>query len=167
MSDIRETQTSAGKVPAQAQAPEPMTAPAPASYRAEAPAEPTGWVGWVVFGAIMMIMVGSFHVLAGLVALFNSGYYLVGPENLLVNVDFTAWGWTHIVLGALAVVAAFGILAGKLWARIAGIGLAVLSALVNLAFIAAYPWWSVIAIALDVVVIYAIAVHGEELESAH
>jgi hypothetical protein len=141
-------------------------APSATPERVSGPAEPTGWVGWVVFAAMMMIMVGTFQVIAGLTALFNSGYYLVGEENLLVNVDFTGWGWAHIILGAVAVGAAFGLLAGQMWARIVGIAMALVSAVVNLAFIEAYPLWSIIVITLDVLVIYAIAMHGKEVKAA-
>jgi hypothetical protein len=51
-----------------------------------------------------------------------------------------------------------------MWARVAGIAVAMVSALVNLAFLSAYPVWSLTVIALDVLVVYAIAVHGEELQ---
>lgn len=134
--------------------------------RAEVPEpEPTGWVGWIAFASMLMIMVGSFQVVIGLTALFKSGYFLVGEADLLVTVDFTAWGWTHIALGALLIGAAFGLLAGQMWARVVGIVLAMLSAFANLAFIAAYPLWSIAVIALDVLVIYAIAAHGEEAKA--
>lgn len=134
--------------------------------RADVPEpEPTGWVGWIAFGAMLMIMVGSFQVIMGITALFSSSYYLVGESELLVSVDYTAWGWTHIALGALAIAAAFGLLAGQMWARVVGIALAMLSALVNLAFIEAYPLWSVMVITLDVLVIYAIAAHGGEAKA--
>lgn len=129
------------------------------------PPEPTGWVGWIAFASMLMIMVGSFQVIVGLTALLRSDYFLVGENDLLVTVDFTAWGWTHIALGAVAVAAAFGLLAGQMWARVVGIALAMLSAVVNLAFIAAYPLWSIMVITLDVLVIYAIAAHGEEAKA--
>ncbi len=134
--------------------------------RAEVPPqEPTGWVGWIAFASMMMIMVGSFQVMLGLTALFSSDYFLVGEANLLVSVDYTAWGWAHIALGALAIGAAFGLLAGQMWARVVGIAMAGLSAIVNLAFVAAYPLWSVMVIVLDVLVIYAIAMHGKEAKA--
>jgi hypothetical protein len=155
--------TGAAQVPPQSRGQEQIT-PA-TSHRVETPIEPTGWVGWVVFGAMMMIMVGAFQIVVGLTALFNSGYYVVGEENLLLNVDFTAWGWTHIALGAIAVAAAFGVLAGQMWGRVVGIAMALVSALVNLAFIAAYPLWSIMVITLDVLVIYALAAHGREMQS--
>lgn len=167
MSESPQSKTaSSAQVPQQTRGIEERTEEYQPRRRAEAPPpEPTGWVGWIAFASMMMIMVGSFQVIIGLTALFNSGYFLVGENNLLVNVDFTAWGWTHIALGALAVGAAFGLLAGQMWARVVGITLAMLSAIVNLAFIGAYPLWSIMVITLDVLVIYAIAAHGEEAKA--
>jgi hypothetical protein len=128
--------------------------------------EPTGWVGWVIFAGIMMIMLGCFDAIAGLVALFRHDYYLVGTDGLLVEVDWTTWGAVHLALGILVVFAGFAVLQGRTWGRVVGITLAVLGAVVNLAFLAAYPLWNTILIALDVLVIYALAVHGRELADA-
>ncbi|HJQ47596.1 MAG TPA: hypothetical protein VJ870_14955 [Amycolatopsis sp.] len=125
----------------------------------------TGWAGWVVFAAIMMIVLGAFQVIQGLVAIFHHSYYLVTANNLVVNVNYTAWGWVHFILGLVAVGAGFGLLTGNMVARVLGIVVAVVSAILNLAFVAAYPVWSVVIIAVDVVVIYAIAVHGRELKT--
>jgi hypothetical protein len=154
------------KVPEQTRGIEEQSKAYEPRRRAEAPPpEPTGWVGWIAFASMMMIMVGSFQVMLGLTALFSSDYFLVGEANLLVSVDYTGWGWTHIALGALAIGAAFGLLAGQMWARVVGIAMAGLSAIVNLAFVAAYPLWSVMVIVLDVLVIYAIAMHGKEAKA--
>ncbi len=128
--------------------------------------DPTAWTGWVVFAAFMMIMVGSFQAIEGLVALFDDGWYHVTQNGLLVQADYTAWGWTHLLLGALLIVAGVGVLAGNTLARLVAIALAGLSALVNLAFIEAYPIWAVIIITIDVLVIYALVVHGRELRSS-
>lgn len=129
-------------------------------------AEPTGWVGWVLFGGITMIMLGAFQVIEGLVAVFKDSYYVAGANNLLVKVDYTAWGWTHFGIGCAVLIIGFGVMTGAMWARIAGIAVAVVSAIINLAFIAAYPVWGVLVIALDVLVIYALAVHGREMKTA-
>jgi hypothetical protein len=140
----------------------------PASYRAGDPYDaprrsgPTGWVGVVLFGGIMMLMVGGFQVIQGFVALFRDEYYLVSPNGLVVEVDYTAWGWTHLLIGLVAVATGIGVMVGQTWARVVGIVIAVVSALVNIAFLAAYPIWSTIIIAIDVLVIYALAVHGRE-----
>jgi hypothetical protein len=128
--------------------------------------DPTAWTGWVVFASFMMIMVGAFQAIEGLVALFDDGWYHVTQNGLLVNVDYTAWGWTHLLLGALLIIAGVGVLAGNTLARVVAVGLAGLSALVNLAFIEAYPIWAVLIITIDVLVIYALVVHGRELRSS-
>ena len=127
--------------------------------------ETTGWVGWVFFAGIMMIMLGSFHAIAGLVALFKDDYYLVTNEGLVVSLDYSAWGWVHIILGLVVAAAGFAVMKGQMWGRVTGIVLAGFSALVNLVFLAAYPVWSVIAITLGVLVIYALVVHGSEAKS--
>ena len=127
--------------------------------------EISGWVGWVVFAGLMLIMLGSFQVIQGLVAIFDRGYYLVGSEGLVVNVDYTAWGWLHVGIGVIALAAGLGLLKGNMFARVVGVIVAIVSAVVNLAFIAAYPVWSTILIAVDVIVIYAIVVHGRELQN--
>ena len=126
----------------------------------------TGWVGWLVFAAVLMILLGALHAIQGLIALFNSEYYLVGPHGLSVHLDYTTWGWVHMIAGAVVLVAGIGVLAGQTWARAIGILLAFVSALANFTFIAAYPVWSCILIALDVLIIYALAVNGRELRAA-
>jgi hypothetical protein len=121
-------------------------------------------VGWVIFAGVVMIVEGAFHVIDGLVALFEKGYYVVTSSHLALHVNYAAWGWTHLALGALFVLVGLGVLAGQTWARVVGIALAVISAVINLAFIAAYPVWGVILIALDIVIIYALAMHGREVK---
>ena len=126
--------------------------------------EPTAWVGWIVFAAIMMVLLGMFHVVQGLVALFNSDYFLVGTSGLVVSMNFTAWGWTHLIGGIVVAAAGACLLTGQMWARVVGVAVAVVSAIINIAFLAAYPVWSLIMIALDVFVILALTVHGSEIK---
>ncbi|HJQ47497.1 MAG TPA: hypothetical protein VJ870_14455 [Amycolatopsis sp.] len=124
----------------------------------------TGWTGWVAFGGVMLVLLGLFHAVQGIVAVFDKGYYLVTANGLVVNVNYNVWGWVHIGLGAAAVLAGIGVLAGNAAARVVAIILAGISAIVNLGFVAAYPLWSIVVIALDVIVIYAIVAHGKELK---
>jgi hypothetical protein len=119
---------------------------------------------WVLFAGVMMIMVGSFQAISGLVALFKDEYYLVRPNGLVLNIDYTAWGWWHLLLGILVVLAGFGAIAGQTWARVVGVVLALISAVTNMVFISAYPVWSIIIITLDVIVIWALIVHGREVK---
>jgi hypothetical protein len=135
----------------------------PARHPGNDRSEPTGWGGWVLFSGVIMVVVGGFQATMGLVALFNDQYFLVTSSGLLVTADYTTWGWVHLVLGAVACAAGYGVIMGQTWARVVGILLAVVSAIVNVGFLAAYPIWSTIVIALDVVIIYALAVHGREV----
>jgi hypothetical protein len=128
------------------------------------PTEMSGWVGWIAFAGVMMLLVGSFHIIQGLVAVFEDEYFLVSTSGLAVSVDFTTWGWTHIIGGIVLVLAGIAVFTGQVWARSVGVVLAMLSAILNIAFLAAYPIWSVTMIAVDILVIWALTVHGAELK---
>jgi hypothetical protein len=136
-----------------------------APYGSHRQPERTAWVGWIMFASVMLILVGTFQAIAGLVALFNDEYYLVTRNDLVVSVDYTTWGWVHLLLGIVVAAAGLGVMVGQMWARVVGILVAVASAIVNIAFLAAYPVWSTIIITIDVLVIYALTVHGRETKA--
>ena len=123
---------------------------------------PGAWAGWVVFAGTMAIIAGVFNIIQGLVALFDDKYFVVSGRDLLVF-DYTAWGWVHLLVGVIMVVIGLGILRGSPWGLVAGVVIAGVNTIVQLGFLAAYPVWSILIIALDVVVIYALIVHGREL----
>ncbi|GAA2852527.1 hypothetical protein Acy02nite_51760 [Actinoplanes cyaneus] len=125
--------------------------------------EPTAWVGAVVFAGVMLLLSGGFQAIEGLVALFKDDYYVSTSSGLVLTFDYTGWGWTHLLLGILAVLTGIGVFLGQMWARVAGIIVAVLSAFANMMFLPAYPVWCTIVIATDVLVIYALAAHGREV----
>ena len=142
-----------------------MTEQTASQYRAAPKDQVTSsrWAaGLILFAGVIMIMAGIFQFLAGLVALFQNDFYVSTPRYLL-EFDATSWGWIHLLVGALVALAGFGVLAGQTWGRVAGIALAVLSAVANFAFIPYYPFWSLTIIALDVLVIWALAAHGREV----
>jgi hypothetical protein len=118
-------------------------------------------VGFTVFAAIMMLMVGVFQALQGLIAIFENEFY-VTTRNYLFQFDATTWGWIHLVLGLLVAFAGWGLLSGRTWARVVGITLAALSATANFLFIPYYPFWSLLIITLDIFVIWALTAHGRE-----
>jgi hypothetical protein len=124
----------------------------------------TGWVGWVYFAGTMLVLVGTFNLIEGLVALFNDQYYVPTQQGLLVF-DITRWGWIHLIMGGLAVIVGIGLVTGAMWARIAGVALAGLNAIAQLAFLSAYPLWATIVITIDVLIIWALIVHGDEAKS--
>jgi hypothetical protein len=124
---------------------------------------PTAWVGMILFAGVMLVLLGSFQVIEGIVAIVRSDYYLVTNGGLVFTFDYTAWGWIHLILGIIAVLTGIGMLMGQSWARYVGIAIAALSAFANMAFLPAYPVWSTIVIAVDVLIIYALAVHGRAM----
>ncbi|MGZ4560210.1 MAG: DUF7144 family membrane protein, partial [Mycobacteriaceae bacterium] len=155
MSDMRE-ETGTQQVPRQTRGPE-RTTPAGST---DQPLEFTAWAGWVYFGALVMILLGTFQAIAGLVALLDNSYYHATSNGLLVHANYTAWGWLHLIVGLVAIAAGVGLFTGRMWARITGVVVAMVSAIVNIGFLAAYPIWAVTMITLDAIVIYAICAHG-------
>lgn len=127
------------------------------------PTDMSGWVGWVAFAGIMMVLLGTFHIIDGLIALFNDQYFLVSPSGLAVSADFTVWGWVHLIGGVVIVASGIGVFSGRSWARLVGVLVAMFSAVINLGFLSAYPVWSSLMILIDVLVIWALTVHGAEL----
>ena len=122
-------------------------------------------IGVTAFAAIMMMTVGVFQAIQGLVALFNDTFYVVG-EKWTFSFDITTWGWIHLIVGAGVAVAGFFLLTGAVWARVVGIGVATLSAVLNFAWLPYYPIWSMLIIAVDVFVIWALTVHGRDIAQA-
>ena len=123
---------------------------------------PSGWVGWAYFAGFMMMILGGMQAISGLAAIFKSGFYVVNSTHLLV-LDYRQWGWIALLLGVLIFFAGLELFRGALWARIVAVILAGLSFLANMAFINTYPLWSVTIMVVDVLVIYALLVHGNEL----
>lgn len=122
-------------------------------------------VGLTVFAGAMMILIGSFQVVQGMVALFNDNFYVVGEEYVF-QFDVTTWGWVHLLMGIVVAVAGFGLFSGAVWARTVGVILAGLSAVANFLWLPYYPVWSLLIIALNVLVIWALVAHGRDITNA-
>jgi hypothetical protein len=140
-----------------------MSEQSPSQSRSARGQQPSGTaVGFILFAAIMMIMVGVFQALQGLIAIFENEFY-VATRNYLFQFDATTWGWIHLLVGLLVAFAGWGLLSGRTWARVVGITLVMLSAITNFLFVPYYPFWALLLITLDIFVIWAIAAHGGEL----
>jgi hypothetical protein len=133
----------------------------PAQQQQQAPAPRRGVAGLTTFAAIVMIMAGSFQAFNGFVALLANELYVNTP-NYVFRFDATRWGWIHLLIGVLVLLAGIAVLADRTWGRVAGIVLAVCSAVANFAFLPYYPFWSLTIIALDVLVIWALATYGRD-----
>lgn len=128
----------------------------------QAQSAPSGWaIGWAYFAGCILIMVGIFQLIAGLVAIVNSSFY-VAVNSWLFQFDATAWGWIHLVLGVVLVLAGYGIFTGNVVARTVGVIVAILSAVAGFMWLPYYPFWAVVIIALDVAVVWALTVHGRD-----
>jgi hypothetical protein len=107
----------------------------------------------------MLTLIGVFQALAGLVAIFNDDFYVV-TRNYTFDLDVSAWGWIHLIVGIAVLATGFGLLSRKTWAGVTAIMLAMLSALTNFFFIPYYPIWSLVVIGLAVWVIWALTRPG-------
>jgi hypothetical protein len=133
--------------------------------RSSSPTAHTSHAGWVVglslFAGIIMIIGGLFNAMEGVVALARNEVYVATPRYLFAF-DLTTWGWIQIIVGVAVVAAGVGVVTGQLWGRLVGMTLAALSMLANFAFIPYYPAWSLLIIALNVFVIWALCVYNRD-----
>jgi hypothetical protein len=151
------------EVPGQARRDEPSATTVPAARRSAAEEiRPVG-AGWIMFAGAVLMVVGVFDVIWGLAGLLKRTVFIAQSSDLVVAFNFTTWGWIHIALGALLVLTGISVLAGQPWARYIGICLAAVGLIANFLTLAAFPFWSLVMIAVDVLVIYALAVHGREM----
>ena len=126
----------------------------------------TGWAGWVVFAATMLVLIGSLHIIQGLVALFDEGYMLTATKEDLLLVNIDAWGVVMLIWGAFLVGAGIMLANGSGVARWFAVLCAFVSVLLQIGFLSAYPIWSAIVIALDVFVIFALTARWGEARAA-
>jgi hypothetical protein len=109
--------------------------------------------GWASFAAVVLFMVGMLNFFWGLAGVLNSDVLTVGGTEVMLW-SLTAWGWIHLLVGVLMVLTAVGLFAMQEWARWTAVFFAALNAIVQIAVITAFPIWSLLIIALNVIVIY-------------
>jgi hypothetical protein len=120
----------------------------------------SGWaLGAIAFAATVLVMIGAFQLLQGLVAVFNDEFYVV-TRNYTFDLDVSAWGWIHAIIGVIALVTGFGLYSRATWAGVTAIIIAMLSALANFFFIPYYPIWALVLIGLNFWVIWALTRPG-------
>jgi hypothetical protein len=112
--------------------------------------------GVTVFAGVILATLGCFQILEGFAAVFKDDVFVRGI-NYTYKFDVTTWGWIHIVLGVIGVAVGLGILAGQTWATVGGLAIAVVSMLGQFMFMPYYPFWSMLVIFMDIVVIWALA----------
>ena len=128
--------------------------------------QPSGWaIGFTAFAGFMMVVMGIWWIISGLVALFESDFYVV-TLRWIFQFDITVWGWIHVILGIVIMVAGFFVFQGATWARIVAVILAVVAAVLSFAWLPYYPVWAILFIAISIGVIWALTTHGHDLADA-
>ena len=132
------------------------------SYRS-----PSGWVGWIIFAAVFMMTIGTMNAIQGLAGIFRDEEYLtssLGEGTNLLVFDWTAWGWIHLLFGIAMVIVGALLIQGSTFARVVAIFLVALNMISQFTFISVYPWWSLALLAIDILIMYALIVHGREMK---
>jgi hypothetical protein len=125
--------------------------------------EPNGWaIGWTAFAGTMMLIQGIWWSIAGLVALFNDEFYVVGQEYIF-QFDVTTWGWIHLTVGVLVFAAGAALFSGAVWARTVGVIMATIAMFAAFAWLPWYPLWAILFITVSIGVIWALTVHGRDV----
>lgn len=112
--------------------------------------------GTSIGAAILLLTVGVLSIFEGISAVAEDDLFVVGPEYIY-QFDTTGWGWIHIVLGAILIICALGLMTGSTWGKVAAIIIAALTIIANFLSLPYYPWWSILIIALSIVVIWAVS----------
>jgi len=125
--------------------------------------EPTGWTGFIAFAGIMLILLGGLDFIYGLTGIIKENYFVVSRQGLLVF-DIKQWGWITLVFGLIQFGAGLAIIAGATWGRIVGVIIAAVSVVHQFTLMSAYPIWSLLIVAIDILIIWALIVHGREMK---
>ncbi len=131
------------------------TQPGPSDYS-------SAWGGWVVFAAAVMFTIGALDIIQGIAALAKDEVYLVAESGLLVTTDYTAWGWTLIIWGIVLMLGAGALFTLKSWGRWFAFVVVLVNLIGQLAWFPAYPLWSLIAVSLGIVVLFALTARWQE-----
>jgi len=125
--------------------------------------EPNEWaIGFTGFAGLMLILIGMYHAIIGIAGIVENQFY-VATENYVFSFNVATWGWIHLIAGVVVFLAGFGVFSGAVWARTIGVIVALLSGIANFMFLPYYPIWSILIIAVDVAVIWALTAHGRDI----
>jgi hypothetical protein len=128
--------------------------------------QPSGWaIGWTAFAGVLMVMLGVWWIIAGVVAIADDDFFVVAQEWVF-KFSTTTWGWIHLGLGIVILLSGIGLFTANVWARTVGVVLALIAGLVAFAWLPWYPVWAIIFIAAAVAVIWALTAHGHDIVEA-
>jgi hypothetical protein len=119
-------------------------------------------VSLTALAGILMFLLGGWWIIAGFVAIVNDDFFVVTQEWIF-EFSTTSWGWTHLILGVVVLLASAGLFMGAVWARTVGVILAVISGLVAFAWMPYYPVWAILIVTVSVFTVWALTVHGRDI----
>ena len=117
-----------------------------------------GGYGLILFASVLLVIIGCFNLIYGIAAIANSHVFTANAHYVFGNLR--AWGWITLIIGVLQLVAAIGVMTGNQLARWFAVAVLGLNAIDQMFFIPAYPFWSLVIIAVDVVALYGLCVYG-------
>ncbi len=127
--------------------------------------EPSGGaIGWITFAGILLIIGGSFAMLAGLAGIINPDSFAAKDD--LLKVSASTWGWWHLIVGAIVFFAGFGVFTGNVLARTVGVIAALVSMVSAFVWMPVAPVWGITIVAIDFAIIWALTVHGRDIQKA-
>jgi hypothetical protein len=112
----------------------------------------------IVFAAVLLGIAGLFNVIDGIAAIARSSVF-IGNAHYVIG-DLRTWGWVALILGVLQALVSIGVLAGNQIARWTGVALIGLNSIAQMFFIPAYPFWSLMIVAVDVVALWGLCAYG-------
>ena len=121
-------------------------------------------VGTTATAGLLLVLVGFFHIAQGIVDLTNNDFYAV-TQNWVFRFSVTTWGWLHVLGGIVVLLAGIGLFTGSVLSRTVAVIVAMISIILSFLWLPYYPWWSVLIIAFDFVVIWALTFHGRDIVS--
>ena len=114
--------------------------------------------GLVLFASVLLVIVGCFNLIYGIAAVANAHVFVAGAHYVWGDLRF--WGWATLIIGAVQLLAAAGVMAGNQLARWLAVAILGLNAIDQMFFIPAYPFWSLTIIAMDVVALWGLCAYG-------
>ncbi len=115
-------------------------------------------MGLVVFASVILLMIGCFNLIYGIAAVADAHVFVANAHYVFGGL--ASWGWVTLIIGAVQLLAAFGVLAGSQLARWFGVAVLALNAIDMMFFIPAYPFWALMILAMDVVALWGLCVYG-------
>lgn len=117
--------------------------------------------GWVTFAGVLMLMLGTINFIEGIAAIGNAHFFVADARYVISSLN--TWGWVALCIGVIQWAIGLGIFVRNQFSRWAGVFILALNAIAQLMMMPAYPFWSLVIFAVDIVAIYGLVAHGQHI----